>query len=105
MYEFELIKNYFQKLSKKSTSALDLNDDVLNLIYENYKPSRTQNILENTQVEQLITTCAQPCYVLDNLDDLLFEINQQAKSSDTIVVMSNGSFGNIHQKLLNTLAS
>ena len=28
MHEFELIKNYFQKLSKKSTSALKLNDDV-----------------------------------------------------------------------------
>jgi len=28
MHEFELIKNYFHKLSKKSPSALDLNDDV-----------------------------------------------------------------------------
>ena len=28
MHEFELIKNYFQKLSKKSPSALSLNDDV-----------------------------------------------------------------------------
>ena len=28
MHEFELIKNYFQKLSKKSPSALKLNDDV-----------------------------------------------------------------------------
>ena len=28
MHEFELIKNYFQKLSKKSPYALDLNDDV-----------------------------------------------------------------------------
>ena len=28
MHEFELIKNYFQKLSKKSQSALNLNDDV-----------------------------------------------------------------------------
>ena len=28
MHEFELIKNYFQKLSKKSLSALNLNDDV-----------------------------------------------------------------------------
>ena len=28
MHEFELIKNYFQKLSKKSPSALHLNDDV-----------------------------------------------------------------------------
>jgi len=28
MHEFELIKNFFQKLSKKSPSALNLNDDV-----------------------------------------------------------------------------
>ena len=28
MHEFELIKNYFQKLSKNSASALNLNDDV-----------------------------------------------------------------------------
>ena len=28
MDEFELIKDYFQKLSKKSSSALNLNDDV-----------------------------------------------------------------------------
>ena len=28
MHEFELIKNYFQKLSKKSPGSLDLNDDV-----------------------------------------------------------------------------
>ena len=28
MHEFKLIKNYFQKLSKKSPSALNLNDDV-----------------------------------------------------------------------------
>ena len=28
MHEFELIKNYFQKLSKKSSNALNLNDDV-----------------------------------------------------------------------------
>jgi len=28
MHEFELIKNYFRKLSKKSPSALNLNDDV-----------------------------------------------------------------------------
>jgi len=28
MHEFQLIKNYFQKLSKKNLSSLDLNDDV-----------------------------------------------------------------------------
>ena len=28
MHEFELIKNYFQKLTKKNPSSLNLNDDV-----------------------------------------------------------------------------
>ena len=28
MHEFELIKNYFSKISKKNKSALNLNDDV-----------------------------------------------------------------------------
>ena len=28
MHEFELIQNYLQKLSKKSKSSLNLNDDV-----------------------------------------------------------------------------
>ena len=28
MHEFKLIKNYFQKLSKRSLGALNLNDDV-----------------------------------------------------------------------------
>ena len=28
MHEFDLIKNYFQKLSKKSPGSLRLNDDV-----------------------------------------------------------------------------
>ena len=28
MHEFELIKNYFSKISKKNKSALNLNDDI-----------------------------------------------------------------------------
>ena len=28
MHEFDLIKNYFQKLSKKAIGSLNLNDDV-----------------------------------------------------------------------------
>ena len=28
MHEFELIKNYFSKISKKNKSAINLNDDV-----------------------------------------------------------------------------
>ena len=34
----------------------DLSNDVLNLIYENYRPSIEDDLVENTRVEKLITT-------------------------------------------------
>lgn len=63
LHQVEMAKNFADRVIGIDSGRVvfevepkDLNDDVLNLIYENYKPSRTQNILENTQVEQLITT-------------------------------------------------
>jgi UDP-N-acetylmuramate: L-alanyl-gamma-D-glutamyl-meso-diaminopimelate ligase len=56
-------------------------------------------------VAQLIDACQQPCYIMQSLDGLITNISQQAQSGDTIVVMSNGSFGDIHQKLLDALPS
>lgn len=43
--------------------------------------------------------------VSDNLDTLIQRIKQTAHPGDHILCMSNGSFGGIHQKLLNALES
>jgi len=37
---------------------------------------------------------------VDNLDNIIAEVQQVARSGDHVVVMSNGGFGGIHQKLL-----
>lgn len=42
--------------------------------------------------------------VFDNMDTLVAAIASEAKSGDQILVMSNGGFGGIHQKLLTQLA-
>lgn len=42
--------------------------------------------------------------VFDNMDTLVAAIVSEAKSGDQILVMSNGGFGGIHQKLLTLLA-
>jgi UDP-N-acetylmuramate: L-alanyl-gamma-D-glutamyl-meso-diaminopimelate ligase len=42
--------------------------------------------------------------VFENLDTLVTAIASEAKSGDQILVMSNGGFGGIHQKLLTQLA-
>jgi UDP-N-acetylmuramate: L-alanyl-gamma-D-glutamyl-meso-diaminopimelate ligase len=54
-------------------------------------------------VDELITDCRQSCIVGNDLDKLIVNITTAAQAGDTIVVMSNGGFGGIHDKLLNAL--
>ncbi len=56
-------------------------------------------------VNELINQCQQPCFVEKRVDDLVLRIVEQSQAGDTIVVMSNGGFDNIHDKILVALAS
>jgi UDP-N-acetylmuramate: L-alanyl-gamma-D-glutamyl-meso-diaminopimelate ligase len=51
-------------------------------------------------VNTLIQDCEQPCFVETNIDALVSHIVENSQARDTIVVMSNGGFGDIHNKLL-----
>jgi UDP-N-acetylmuramate: L-alanyl-gamma-D-glutamyl-meso-diaminopimelate ligase len=51
-------------------------------------------------VNTLIQDCKQPCFVETNIDALVSHIVENSQARDTIVVMSNGGFGDIHNKLL-----
>ncbi|MFQ1015136.1 UDP-N-acetylmuramate:L-alanyl-gamma-D-glutamyl-meso-diaminopimelate ligase [Avibacterium paragallinarum] len=55
-------------------------------------------------VVDIANQCVQPANWSGNLDKLVDMIVAEAKPSDHILVMSNGSFGGIHQKLLEKLA-
>mgnify|MGYP003384177387 FL=1 len=54
-------------------------------------------------VRDLVEDCQPICFVEKNIDDLVLKIVEQSKASDTIVVMSNGGFGNIHEKILTAI--
>jgi UDP-N-acetylmuramate: L-alanyl-gamma-D-glutamyl-meso-diaminopimelate ligase len=56
-------------------------------------------------VSDLISQCKAMCQVEDNIERLVEAIAQQAEAGDIIVVMSNGGFADIHNKLLNRLAN
>ncbi|MCG3864944.1 MULTISPECIES: UDP-N-acetylmuramate:L-alanyl-gamma-D-glutamyl-meso-diaminopimelate ligase [unclassified Photobacterium] len=55
-------------------------------------------------VEEIAEQCSQPAYCSADLDDLVNNIAGKAQPGDTILVMSNGGFGGIHDKLLAALA-
>lgn len=55
------------------------------------------------EVVEIANKCVQPVKWTANLDKLVQMIVAEAKPNDHILVMSNGSFGGIHQKLLDNL--
>ena len=51
-------------------------------------------------VDELINQCQQPCFVANNIDELVTNVANIAEAGDHILVMSNGGFGGFHAKLL-----
>ena len=56
------------------------------------------------QVSEVAEACVQPAHWSADIDALVEMIARKAQPGDTILVMSNGGFGGIHQKLLDRLA-
>ena len=53
--------------------------------------------------KQVLAPLGDKASAWNDLDAMVADICGQAKADDTIVVMSNGSFGGIHEKILNKL--
>lgn len=64
-----------------------------------YQPSATK-----WSVSEIIEQCIQPAHWHTDIDHLVDLIVSRARPGDYILVMSNGSFEGIHQKLLDKLA-
>ncbi|MGV3059718.1 UDP-N-acetylmuramate:L-alanyl-gamma-D-glutamyl-meso-diaminopimelate ligase [[Pasteurella] aerogenes] len=56
-------------------------------------------------VVDIANQCVQPASWSGNIDKLVDMVVAEARESDHILVMSNGSFGGIHQKLLDKLST
>lgn len=54
-------------------------------------------------LESVVADSPVPARVVDNVDELVAQVAREAVAGDQVVIMSNGSFGGIHQKLLNEL--
>jgi UDP-N-acetylmuramate: L-alanyl-gamma-D-glutamyl-meso-diaminopimelate ligase len=55
-------------------------------------------------LEQTLASLGSRACVRERLDDLINAIVEQARAGDQILVMSNGGFGGLHERLLSRLA-
>jgi len=56
-------------------------------------------------IREVTAGLAVPLVISDTVDELVASITEQAQPGDRLVVMSNGGFGGIHEKLLEQLAA
>ncbi|MCJ8269813.1 MAG: UDP-N-acetylmuramate:L-alanyl-gamma-D-glutamyl-meso-diaminopimelate ligase, partial [Psychrosphaera sp.] len=82
----------------------------------NHKDQLAQSLAQATQVylmeppnltwdfTQVATNCPVPAQVFGDIDKIVDQVVEQSRPDDHILVMSNGGFGGIHDKLLSALA-
>ncbi|MGB2741731.1 MAG: UDP-N-acetylmuramate:L-alanyl-gamma-D-glutamyl-meso-diaminopimelate ligase [Cognaticolwellia sp.] len=56
-------------------------------------------------VDALVADCQQPCFIGQDITEMVHDIVAKTEAGDTLVVMSNGGFGGIHEKLLSALSA
>ncbi|MCL4104343.1 UNVERIFIED_CONTAM: hypothetical protein GTU68_047305 [Idotea baltica] len=63
-----------------------------------YQPAGTQ-----WSLEKVVAVSPVPAVLMNDIDELVMQVVDQARPGDQIVVMSNGGFDGVHQKLLDQL--
>lgn len=59
----------------------------------------------NWSLDSVVQACSAPAQLAGDIDELVERVVAQAQPGDQVVIMSNGGFGGIHQKLLTRLES
>lgn len=95
------IRNLFQK---ELAAALAHADFAVVSKVENHKKLELSEQLDEEKLCNDIKAAGTDCYMGQNADDIVAHVVTRVHPGDVLVVMSNGGFGGIHNKLLSALA-
>ena len=93
----------FQEMYEKAFSYADY--VVIAGVYNTSKASELGKVLNVEELVDAIKLTGKPAFQFANADEIVRHLAPQLKENDVVAVMSNGGFGGIHDKILNTLKS
>lgn len=96
------IRNLFQ--NELAEALADADFPVISKV-ENHKKLKPEEQLDEEKLCADIAATGKECYVGQNADDIVAHVVSRAHFGDVLLVMSNGGFGGIHNKLLAALAA
>src|SRR6478672_5640474 len=72
-------------------------------VFESQKVTEKGRALDTSQLIEAISQQGKPAMTLPAADDIVAHLSPQLANGDVVAIMSNGGFGGIHDKILETL--
>ena len=95
-----MIRNVFQQ---EIATALSKADFVALAPVENFKKLKPEERLNEQTLTEQILASGTDCHLGASIEEIVQHVVAHAQSGDVLLVMSNGGFGDIHNRLLDAL--
>jgi UDP-N-acetylmuramate: L-alanyl-gamma-D-glutamyl-meso-diaminopimelate ligase len=74
-------------------------------VYNTSKASELGKVLDVDELVKDIEMQGKPAHSFPDADSIVDHLAPELRTGDVVAIMSNGGFGGIHEKLLNSLKS
>jgi UDP-N-acetylmuramate: L-alanyl-gamma-D-glutamyl-meso-diaminopimelate ligase len=74
-------------------------------VYNTSKASELGKVLDTEELVKDVVLTGKPAFSFPDADTIVSHLAPELKEGDVVAIMSNGGFGGIHDKILNTLKS
>ena len=78
---------------------------IVSRVYDAQRAAEMGGVLDIERLIADISATGKPAFAITDVDEIVSTLNNELRSGDVVAIMSNGSFGGIHEKLLAALAS
>jgi len=73
-------------------------------VFDRSRATEKGSVLDTDQLIEEIAAQGKPAHSIANADEIVEHLAPELREGDVVAIMSNGGFGGIHEKLLETLA-
>jgi UDP-N-acetylmuramate: L-alanyl-gamma-D-glutamyl-meso-diaminopimelate ligase len=72
-------------------------------VFDSQKVTEKGRALDTASLIEAISKQGKPAFALPDADQIVAHIGPELRSGDVVAIMSNGGFGGIHDKVLQSL--
>ena len=77
---------------------------IVSRVYDEQRAAEMGGVLDISKLIEDISAQNKPALAITEVDEIVSSLSRELRSGDVVAIMSNGGFGGIHEKLLETIA-